>query len=282
MLLIGEKTENGTYYVASFLTDMIVEVDQYYLSFLEWELKEWYKQSFFSNYLAHITSLDIRIGDKTFNFVLDNSESDQSKQVSADKIKVFCEQFNGGKNSAHELDYTITYTYMTDSGTTKTAQVSGVDNFRQLYTDLLWFTIEGDADDAEFEKNMGMSIKDYIAQGDEVCDAIFTYHLEDLAATLNKYTYTDKDGNEVKLYTENNQRDVVIRFYRYTERKAYLTIEVIDEFDENGKPISDPTKASGAFYVRHSYLDMMLEHAEKIMNKELVNPKGEVVEQSVS
>ncbi|MBQ7354227.1 MAG: InlB B-repeat-containing protein, partial [Clostridia bacterium] len=63
-MLISQKTENNTYYIASFLSDMIVEVDQYYLSFLEWDQKEWYHLYIFDYDASYIKELSIRIGDK--------------------------------------------------------------------------------------------------------------------------------------------------------------------------------------------------------------------------
>lgn len=75
-MLISEKTKDGTYYVASISHDMIVEVDQYYLSFLEWERFEWYNQYFMSaeiSYLRELT-LDFSSG-KSYTFTLDNAFS---------------------------------------------------------------------------------------------------------------------------------------------------------------------------------------------------------------
>lgn len=273
VMLISPRTENDTFYVASFLYDMIVEVDQYYMSFLEWEQKTWYKQYFFSYNLAYMKDMQVTIDGKTFDFSFDNSESDKT-QVNSSKIKVYCDQFKGGKEKPTALDYTITYTYVNDKGVEEIEQVTGAQNFREFYTDLLWFSLEGDFDEAEFEKTHGMSVKDYIAQGDDVCDAKISFHAEDMAATLNDYTYTNESGEEVKLYTENNELTVVLRFYRYTDRKAFLTIEIVDEFDENGDPVSDPTKATGAFYVLSSYLGTLLEDIELVLAQQPVQPEG--------
>ena len=168
------------------------------------------------------------------------------------------------------MDYNIIYTVDTDSGTQKTKQIDAVSNFRKLFIILNSYTLEGDMDEELFEKNMGMTTDEYVAKGDEVCDAIISFRLRDKAATLNKYTYTDKNGVEQKLYTEDNEQYIVFRFYRFSERKAYLTIEVVEEFDENGKPISDPTKAGGGFYVLTSYLDNLVEGAQRLINEERV------------
>ncbi|MBQ8310179.1 MAG: DUF4340 domain-containing protein [Clostridia bacterium] len=74
-MLISEKTEDGVYYVASFLYDMIVEVDQYYFSFLEWDDIDWYNQYFMSMNIVYAQKINFQFGDKEYNFILDNSLS---------------------------------------------------------------------------------------------------------------------------------------------------------------------------------------------------------------
>ena len=83
-LFIGsEKTERGTYYVAAVPFDMIVEVDQYYLSFLEWNEMKWYKEAFFFHNIAYMRDIKFEFNgqafdfpeDKIYDFILDNSLS---------------------------------------------------------------------------------------------------------------------------------------------------------------------------------------------------------------
>ena len=123
-----------------------------------------------------------------------------------------------------------------------------------------------------------MSVEDYIARGEKVCDAIIYLSVEDLAATLNDYTYEDEDGEEVKLYTENNKRDIVIRVYRYSEGRCYLTLETVEDFDENGDPITDPKNGVGAFYVLLSDVEKLLEDIELLLAKQPIEPKGDIIE----
>ena len=87
---------------------------------------------------------------------------------------------------------------------------------------------------------------------------------------MNHYTYTNDKGETEKFWKEDNEQDVVIRFYRYSERKSMLTIEIIEDYDENGNPISDPTKAVGSFYVLSSYLDTLAQEGDRLLNKEIV------------
>lgn len=73
-MIIGQKTKDGTYFVASIPHDMIVEVDQYYLSFLEWDHFEWYNQYFMSADLSYLREMHVSLADgKSYTFTFDNS-----------------------------------------------------------------------------------------------------------------------------------------------------------------------------------------------------------------
>lgn len=274
VILISPKTENNTYYVASFLYDMIVEVDHYYFSFLDWEQNEWYADTMFKHNVAFLTDLRIQIGDKEYNFTADNSESDLSQEINSRALKVFCEQYLNGKKDPHQLDYTITYSYIDDTGVLQYDQITGLENFYELCIHLTTFSIEGDFDakeEALFVQNNGMSVGDYIANNQ--ADATIFYRIEDQAATMNKYTYTDKNGVVSPYYTENNERALILRLYRYTERRALITVEVIEDY-EGGDPVSNPQKASRLFYVHYSYLDTILQDLEHILNEYPIDPEG--------
>ena len=110
-LFIGEKTENGTYYVAAIPFDMIVEVDQYYLSFLEWDYMKWYNEAFIFHNIAYVRDIKFDFNgeafnlseDKSYDFTLDNSlsyayylnEKGEFKGVNLSEGKVYME--NGKK-----------------------------------------------------------------------------------------------------------------------------------------------------------------------------------------
>ena len=82
-LFISQKTENGTYYVASVPFNMILEVDQYYLSFLEWDYMKWYNEAFIFHNIAYVRDIKFEFNgeafglpsDQVFDFDLDNSMS---------------------------------------------------------------------------------------------------------------------------------------------------------------------------------------------------------------
>ncbi len=260
-LLVSAKTEQGTYYIASFLFDMIVEVEEAYMPYMEWEMNEWYFPYFFAHNLAHVTEMTFSFGDDTYHFWMDNSKSDQSETPSSGEIRIFCDRYN---SETHELDYELTYYVDSDTGFTRPKKLTAVDNFRHLFVELSSFCIEGDVDREKFANaHNGMSIEEYIAQGDEVCDAIIRYHLEDNASELNPYYKEEGKGN--------NERDIVIRFYDYSDRHSFITIEVVENYDAQGNPISNPAKASGKFYVLRSYLDKMYADVRNVVSQKRVD-----------
>ena len=57
------------------------------------------------------------------------------------------------------------------------------------------------------------------------------------------------------------------RFYRYSERKSYITIEALDSTDTS---TSDSTKAYGSFYVLQSFIDKIIDDARKVVDAEEV------------
>ncbi len=331
ILMISEKTEQGTYYVASMLTDMIVEVDAYYFNFLEWKDTDWYEESLISYNLAYIDRLSVQVGDEAYDFTMNNDlsyhfyittdEDDPTKKIglvpdieqgsikkrvndgvesyvyvvdgvqyplyavdfstrdnfrqdgndvtyvtviagetvevdlslNSSNMRVYCKQYT--ENEDGLLNYVKIYTYLTDTGVERSKYYSALDNFSKLYKSMMYYSIEGNLDHAEFEAAMGMSAKDYIAKGDGVCDAIIRLHLKDYASKWNFY----KNDKDEYIWTEDNELDLVIRFYNYTGRKAMVTIEVV----ENG--VSDPTKVEATFYVLSSYMDTILANCRAVI-----------------
>ena len=55
--------------------------------------------------------------------------------------------------------------------------------------------------------------------------------------------------------------DLVYRFYRYTERKAYMTIEVLDGTEDAGAP----QNGQGVFYVLRSFCDKLIADAYRFL-----------------
>ncbi len=336
-LIISQKTEQGTYYVASLLTNMIVEVDAYYFNFLEWEDSDWYEEGLISYNLAYIDRLSVQVGDEVYDFTTNNDlsyhfyvttdEDNPSKKIglvpdlekgsikkrvaadgtesfvyvvdgvqhplyavdfssrdnfrqngndvtyigtvagetvevdlslNSNNMRLYCKQYTG--NDEGILNYVKSYTYLTDTGVERTKYYTAMDNFSRLYRSMMYYSIEGDLDPAEFEASMGMSAEEYIKKGDGVCDAIIRLHIKDYAS---KWNFFKNDKGEY-IWTEDNELDLVIRFYNYTGRKALVTIEVV----ENG--VSDPTKVEAKFYVLSSYMDTILANCRAVVSGEYI------------
>ena len=401
-LLIGPKTEQGTRFVASLLYDMIVEVDQYYLSFLEWNELDWYDQTFLSYNLSYGKELTFERDGKTYAFSFDNRMSyayyitssknqkgelvyqlnlvnhdmgtvyseggkyyyksgqyvhqiakivdfttvktityrdailhpdwedviytpityyytnEEGKniqclpdfvnsdiitrdgslyyvykkdgvtkeiqvkrqletpvyrfkkgleaEITPDASGMYVYNAAGGANTL--LDYTITDSYINDSGVSSVRLISARNNFRALQYKLLYFTLGGMVSETEFFKKHGMSVEEYLASGAKA-DATITLTLEDYAKFFNNSVVKDEDGNEVPLYTENNEQRLVYRFYRYTDWKTMVTIELMER-DENGEWASAQEGIVGKFFVKQDMINTLFGDAERVINGEKV------------
>lgn len=262
-LLISQKTEDHKYYVAVTLYDMIVEVDAYYLSFLEWNSKNWYSQYFTWIEIPYLTDLEIVSSTgKHYTFALDNSESDQSENENSQKVKIFYDK----DGVMTRLDYGngIPYSYQDDMGNTVTKYIDGVTNFREFYQIFEYISFVGQIDATELNKMAQntdangdpMTPEKYRALDDSACDLIIYYRAVDLR------------GNSI---------GKVIRFYRYSDLHAYVTIDVVDVFDENGNPTTDwrsqsnSEDAHGMFYVDALYMQKLINDAGRVINQERVD-----------
>ncbi len=91
VLLISEKTENGTYYVGSLIYDMVVEVDAMYLDFLLWDDVKWVdKYPIYLN-IGYMSEFKLALKGEQYHFILDNSKSDTSNsdQSISEKLEVY-------------------------------------------------------------------------------------------------------------------------------------------------------------------------------------------------
>lgn len=141
------------------------------------------------------------------------------------------------------LDYVI----KTTNHVGKVVNSTATDNFKQFYGGMLYASLEGTADLSEEEKAALRQLDDFSsANGDSVCQLKITILGQDL---------------------HGNRRDTVYRFYQYTERKSYITIESISY--EDGY-VSSSEKAYGNFYVLRTYVDKIIEDAKRIVDAEEV------------
>ncbi len=184
-------------------------------------------------------------GTKTSSVIYrDERGTEVTVSSGTNNLRVIC---NGTR-----VDYRIEETVTTDTGKTETNSYTALDNFRRLYSKLLWYSIEGDVN----ENELGASVKDYVKDHEATME--ITIHVEDMASILNRDNYT-----------ENNKQSLVIRIYEYTERKALLTVEVLA--DENATP--DPTKITKGFYVLSSEMELIGQYVQDFVNGKLL-PKA--------
>ena len=142
-----------------------------------------------------------------------------------------------GEHLSYEFDS------KTQSGTTVVRDQ--LYNFRQFYKGLLYASLEGSCDLTEEEMAALRELDDFASSDpDNPC--------------MLKLTVLGRD-----LY--GNERNVVYRFYKYTERRAYITIEVLGE---NG---SDSEAAYGTFYVLGSFAQKIISDAQKLIDGVEIN-----------
>ena len=133
------------------------------------------------------------------------------------------------------LDYVIER-----EGFTASSKVaSAMQNFQEFYKYLLTASFEGVASLDESEKAAFRELDDFVSGNEAACVLKITIKASDF---------------------KGNEREVVYRFYRYSERRAYLTIEVVGE---NG---STSQGAYGNFDVLYSFVRKVIEDAQKVAN----------------
>ncbi len=141
------------------------------------------------------------------------------------------------------LDYVI----KTTNHAGRIQNSTATDNFKQFYGALLYASLEGMAELTEEEKAELRALDDFSSSTLEnnPCQLKITIYGCDLMG---------------------NRRDLVYRIYQYTERKSYITIELLNDPSDP----SSSTEAYGNFYILRSFADKIIEDAKKIVNAEEV------------
>ncbi len=170
------------------------------------------------------------------------------------------------------LDYTIDISKKDDTGVIQTETLSSLENFRNFFIQLITFSLEGDVDEKEFAAWSGMSVEEFLA-AKPAADAELIIEAEDHASILNGYTVFNKEGEEHLYYEENLEKNLLIRFYKYSDWKALVTIQTF-ELDENGNRVYSDAKEIGKFFVNANYLQVLQDSIEKLYNEEAVPTKG--------
>ncbi len=141
------------------------------------------------------------------------------------------------------LDYTVER-----EGVTEYSKLaSAMQNFQEFYKGMLSASFEGLAEISD-EKKSELSLLDDFSRQDAANPCVL------------KITIIAKD-------LQGNERNVVYRFYRYSERHAYITIEMLDSDDPS---TSDSKKAYGNFYVLNSFAEKLIADAQRAVNGETV------------
>ena len=222
--VVSEQNEDGTYYAYSEMYDMIVVIPESQATYLSWEEIDWYEREYFMFNIAHVQQITLEGAgiDSPIVFTLDNSKSDQSNGMNSDKIEIYA---NG-----RPVNYNLTVTKPSGSQATETAAY----NFRRFYQALLTASMEGVAELSEEQ------MAEFRETPDEESYLKITIHADD---------------------GKGETADLVYRFYRYTERKAYMTVEVLDGANQAG----DPQNGQGVFYVLRSFCDKLTADAYRFM-----------------
>ncbi len=137
----------------------------------------------------------------------------------------------------------LSYTISKDGYSASSQTATAMKNFQEFYKYLLTASFEGLAglDEARKEEYRGMD--DFASGENDACVLKITLSASDL---------------------KGNRRETVYRFYRYSERRAYMTVEVLD-----GEG-SSSDKAYGNFDVLYSFVRKVIEDAEKVVDAEPV------------
>lgn len=238
---ISDKRD-GVYYAYSPEYNMIVEFADHQAPYLEWEDIDWYRREFIGYNIVHVKEIIVEGKDVNITFRIDNSASgtrDNNGNFAyiSDKMEVYA---NGEK-----LDYSIYITKPSGS----VSKENALYNFKRFFSQALGSaSLEGMAELSEDE------INGFKSAPDSDCYLKITIIADDSA-----YVAKDSSGNPTR---EVNSICNVYRFYQYTERKAFMTVEALGSADN----VSNGENADGRFYVSRSFCDKILADALRVIN----------------
>ena len=207
-LRISKMTENDTYYVYSDLCDVIAEVSEYSLYFVEYKSLEWVNPFPIWFNLAFVRNIEILSPSLNASLVLDNSKSSQKDEINSLNVTY---TYNG-----RVLDYELT---RVSAGGREILEKDGeIYNLRQFYKSLLTLTLGGHVSEGLY-KLTEEQMAEYRAMDDSQCQLIIKISAEDYASITNP-----------NYHPVNNKADMVFRFYRYSDGRSYMTINGEGEF----------------------------------------------------
>jgi hypothetical protein len=179
-----------------------------------------------------VQSMEILSPSYSSSLVFDNSKSSQAENINSTNITFTI----NGKTP----DYVV---YKTAYATGKVTAETPVYNLRQFYKTLLSMTIGGDARVGDHFPLSEEEMAALRALDDSKCQLIISIDAEDYAKTTNP-----------SYFPQNNKKQMVFRFYRYSEGRSYMTI--------NGE---------GEFFVEASFVEKMLADAKRLEDGILID-----------
>lgn len=288
LILISEKTKDGTYYAISPLYDMVVEIDESNLMFLEYSQIDWIKDDILSLNVAFCTGIQIESPRLNLSFVFDNSKSDKTDGISTDSLDITV-----SKDGKQEMDIRSSFTITDTKGykwvisntevvayDSSGTEVSIKDAYRVknkygkvtkvfdgYVSDAKGNSISVTADTVTLKDASGNTT--VFGRGDiynfkmfysvllyaSISGEITTEATEEELAALRAQ---DDSACQLKMtITSESGRELVYRFYKLTDRKSYMTI--------NGE---------GNFFVLRTLVDKIIADGEKLINDEIIDSTG--------
>ncbi len=231
-LRISKLTENDTYYVYSDLCDVVAEISENSLYFVEYKSLEWINPFPIWFNLAFVKRIEMLSPSHNATLILDNSKSDQSDEINSLDITY---TYNG-----KVLDYELT---RVNAGGREIVEKEGeIYNLRQFYKSMLMLTLGGHTSEGLY-KLTEEQMAAYRAMDDSQCQLVIKINAEDYASITNP-TY----------HPVNNKMDMIFRFYRYSDGRSYMTI--------NGE---------GEFWVDASFVEKLIADAGRLENGILID-----------
>lgn len=288
MVFISEKTKDGTYYAWSPIFDMIVEIDESQLMFLEVTQMDWIDDEILSLNIAFCTGIKLESPRLNLSFVFDNSKSDQSEALATDALEVAVK-----KDGADVLDIRTSFTITDTKGFTWVVTSTGLSAYDSSGTESTIKNVYRTTNKyGKVVKVVDGSITD--AQGNTISLTADTVTLKDAKGNTTvfgrgdiynfKMFYTvllyasisgeitteateeeiaaikaqDDSACQLKLtITTASGRELVYRFYKLTERKSLVTI--------NGE---------GNFFVLRTLVDKIIADGERLINGDIIDSEG--------
>lgn len=288
VVLVSDKTADGTYYMYSILFDLIVEVDSSSLMFLEYEAIDWIDSDILSLNIASCEEINIQSPLYNVIFDFDNSKSDLSDGFSSNALELTIKR-PGMADMLYRNSFTITdkkgFTWTVDVENIKATDSNGTEvSIKNLYratnkygktvkvvdgwiTDAAGNSISVTADtvtvrdaggnETVFGRASMYNFRQFyklILYGSISGEITYEATPEELDAMRK----LDDSECQLKMTVKTREgRELVYRFYKLSERKSFMTI--------NGE---------GNFFVLRTLVDKIISDAQKAVSGEFIDAQG--------